>query len=203
MIAQTPWVFLVWTAVITGAAWVAVNHLKSNQISDLTGRLALRDDEISDYRRKLSGASPDEAKARIDGLESRIDQLMPRRVTAGQREQIRAALSGLIGHVSIGSDMACADAPAVAAALAGAFTAAGWSVQNHGFMGLANPPLSGLGVRVPNPNNLTGSQASIVAALRAADLVVEIQPGGQQNTFHQPGAPVPDAEIVITPRVLD
>lgn len=40
-------------------------------------RLALRDDEIAAYRRKLDGASPDEAARKIAALEKRLDSLTP------------------------------------------------------------------------------------------------------------------------------
>lgn len=40
-------------------------------------RLAHRDDEIAAYRRKLDGASPDEAAQKIASLEKRLDNLTP------------------------------------------------------------------------------------------------------------------------------
>lgn len=40
-------------------------------------RLAFRDDEISAYRRKLDGASPDEAAQRFADMEKRLDELRP------------------------------------------------------------------------------------------------------------------------------
>jgi hypothetical protein len=40
-------------------------------------RLSHRDDEIAAYRRKLDGASPDEAAQKIDALERRLDSLTP------------------------------------------------------------------------------------------------------------------------------
>lgn len=202
MIQQAPWIFGLWTMVIIGAVWAVVSHLKGNQLESLEARLHLRDDEISDYKRKLSGASPDEAKARIDGLEERLNQLMPRRITADQREKIRAALNGSTGYVSINTDMACSDAPPFAAGLSGAFVAAGWQVRNPSFMGLSNPPLSGMGVRVEDPNKLSYSQGIVVAALRTAGLAFEIQRGGMRMP-QLPDEPTLDVEIVITPRVLD
>jgi hypothetical protein len=202
IVVQAPWSFVGWTAVVAGAVWAVANHLKANRIESLEGRLKLRDDEINDYKRKLSGATPDEAKARIDGLETRLNQLMPRRVTAEQREHIRAALVDRPGSAEIGSDMACADAPAFSAGLIAAFQAAGWRVSNPSFMGLAGPPMSGLGLRVADAANLSSHERAVASALRGVGLSVDVQPGKAARHAHdqRPGA---DIELVVTPRVLD
>lgn len=202
VIAQAPWAFVAWTIFIAGVVWVVVNHLKENRIEALEGRLKLRDDEITDYKRKLSGATPDEAKARIDSLEGRLNQLSPRRVTAEQREQIRTALVSIPGNAVIGSDMACADAPAFAAGLIAAFQAAGWGVSNPSFMGLSGPPMSGLGLRVADPANLSPKEAAIASTLRGVGLSVDVQPGKSVHQMHDQ-MPLADIELVITPRVLD
>jgi hypothetical protein len=202
VIAQAPWAFAVWTVVIAGVVWAVINHLKANRIEALEGRLKLRDDEISDYKRKLSGATPDEAKARIDSLEGRLNQLMPRRVTAEQREQIRAALVSIPGNAQIGSDMACADAPAFAAGLIAAFQSAGWEISNPSFMRLSGPPMSGLGLRVTDPANLSQKENAVASTLRGAGLSVDIQPGKSARHVHDQ-RPAADIELVITPRVLD
>lgn len=202
VIAQAPWVFVILTTLVFGVAWAVINHLKANRIETLEARLKLRDDEISDYKRKLSGATPDEAKARIDSLEGRLNQLMPRRITAEQREQICAALSSAPGNAEIGSDMACADAPAVSAGLTSAFQAAGWEVSRPSFMGLAVPPMSGLGLRVADPANLSEKESAVIKALRIAGLSVDVQPGKSIRHMHDQ-RPSADIELVITPRILD
>lgn len=62
VIAQAPWAFLVWTAVIAGALWAVLSYLKSDQIAALEARIKLRDDKISDLERieRSSSATADE-----------------------------------------------------------------------------------------------------------------------------------------------
>tara|TARA_A100001391_G_scaffold193140_1_gene168030 strand:+ start:299 stop:784 length:486 start_codon:yes stop_codon:yes gene_type:complete len=161
----------------------------------------LRDDEILDYRRQLDGASPDEAKARIELLEAKIEELMPRRILADQRTKIQTALAGTKCSISIGSDMACADAPALNSGISAAFRNAGWQVQNPSFMGLSNAPLSGIGVRCLDPTNPTDCETAVINALRAADIKFDVQTGRDRSPHE--GMPKIDVEIVITPRVCD
>ena len=78
VIAQAPWAFVIVTAVITATLWIVINFFKAVQFEALEARLKLRDDEIGDYKRKLAGASPDEAKARMEALEKAINALQPK-----------------------------------------------------------------------------------------------------------------------------
>jgi hypothetical protein len=75
VIAQAPWAFLVVTVLLAGTIWLVVKALKAEQVGSLEARLKLRDDEIADYKRKLDGASPQQAHDRIEALERRIGQL--------------------------------------------------------------------------------------------------------------------------------
>lgn len=202
VIVQAPWAFAIWTVVVGGVVWAAINHLKQNSIENLEGRLKLRDDEINDYKRKLSGATPEEAKARIDSLEARLNLLMPRSVSAKQRETIREALASETGIAQIGTDGACADAPAFGSSLSAAFKSAGWTVINPFFMGLSNPPLSGLGLRVADPSALSRKENLVVSIFRNVGLSVDVQPRYELGNIGDM-RPTPDIEIVITPRVLD
>src|SRR5665213_3041205 len=47
-------------------------------------RLRHKDDRLKEYDDKLKGASPDEARARLDALEAQVRALGPRRLTAEQ-----------------------------------------------------------------------------------------------------------------------
>ncbi|MQT12114.1 hypothetical protein [Segnochrobactrum spirostomi] len=181
--------------------WLAVRREYSTRLNNTESKLELSNARIADYERKLSGASPDEASARIENLEAQLEKLMPRRVTAEQREKIRIALNGTSGNISIGSDMACADAPAFSAGLTSAFRNAGWHVENPSFMGLSNPPTSGVGVRCADPGNPSDLEAATIKALHAGGVHFDVQPG--RDISRHTAIPATDAQIVITPRVLD
>ncbi|UYW33604.1 hypothetical protein [Methylorubrum extorquens] len=74
-IRQAPLPFLAAIIVVFLAAWKGARHLYDNQIKALEARLKLKEDEAGDYKRKLEGASPDEAKERLEALQHRVQQL--------------------------------------------------------------------------------------------------------------------------------
>jgi len=195
VIAQAPWSFLVCLIVVGGVIFAVLRTLKAQEISDLKSRLTLRNDEIADYRRKLDGASPDEARARLDELAAQVAQLQPRRLNAEQREIVRAAVAGHALGVSIAADMAATDARGLVADLSAAFQNAGWMVSNPMVGGLANPPPSGIAVTVADPDNLTSSQAGFVRALRQIGADFDLRKG---VTREFPGRPIDTIEILIT-----
>jgi hypothetical protein len=195
MIAQAPLSFLICVAAVGGVVFLILRGLKAQEIADLNSRLTLKNDEISEYRRKLDGASPDEAKARLDDLEARIALLQPRRFGSEQRERIRAAVSGHGLSVSVAADMAAADARGLVADLSAAFQGAGWIVSNPMVGGPGNPPPSGLGVNVGDPDNLTQAQASFVAALREIGADFDLRRSAVQAF---PGRHADELEILVT-----
>jgi hypothetical protein len=70
-------------------------------------RLALRDDAINDYKRKLDGATPDEAAQRIAVLEDKVRTLEhnPRLLTQEQLDRMAAVLKrNAVGKISIMRD---------------------------------------------------------------------------------------------------
>src|SRR5277367_2788730 len=75
-------IFLAVLAVLAGAIWWGLGWKYENTIANKDGIIAKRDSQISllaaqrdDYRDKLNGASPDEAKQRVGTLEKRITEL--------------------------------------------------------------------------------------------------------------------------------
>lgn len=195
VIAAAPWSFLICLFVVAGVIFLVLRALKAQEIADLNSRLTLRNDEITDYRRKLDGKSPDEAKARLDELEARVAQLQPRRFDAAQRELIRAAVAGHAASVSIAADMAAADARGLVADLSAAFHSAGWEVSNPMVGGPGNPPPSGFGVNVVDPENLTAVQMAFVNTLRVLGADFDLRRGVMGG---MPGRPADAIEILIT-----
>jgi len=206
VILQAPATFSVALVLCVGVIWAAFSWAylsrfegQSSTLSSLEGRLKLKDDQISDYKDKLSGATPLEAKKRIEALELQVTALSPRRLTTEQKAQISNSLAGAAGSINIGSDMAVADAKPLAADLASAFQAAGWRVNLPMFMGLSDPPASGLGLRIANPSQPSQVDKRVQAALRAANLVFDVETGRLSKIQPYPGMPPePDIEIEIT-----
>lgn len=170
VIAQAPLAFAIWTLALIGIIWVIVAHLKSNQIEALDGRLKLRDDEISDYKRKLSGASPDEAKARIEALELAVSHLTPKRLADDQLRTIVANARIAPGAVSVTYDMAYAAGQVMAGQLQRALAEAGWQVTGGMVGGPGFVPPEGLAISLSAEAERTPAERALLRAFEVAGL---------------------------------
>lgn len=170
LISQAPWAFGAVTLIIIVVVSFVVNRLKAEQIASLEGRLKLRDDEIADYKRKLSGATPDEAKNRIEVLEREVASLRPRVLSNDQIDAIANEAQIAPGNVSIIYDMAYPDGPRIAQQLISAFKRAGWGASNGIVGGPGHMPDEGLTVHLHSIAERTASEHALIKALRAADL---------------------------------
>ena len=71
VIANAPAAFLAALLVLSGAMWWAISWRYSGVIENKDGIIAL-------YKERLNGASPDQAKAKIEGLETQVSMLRNR-----------------------------------------------------------------------------------------------------------------------------
>lgn len=159
-------------------AYLAARWRFSGKIEHLEERIRLREDRIADYEEKLKGASPEEAKARLDSLESAVTALRPRRLTEEQRRTLAAHVRNRRGRIEIAQDMAVADARLLTADLVSAFREAGWEVRSPSVLGPAAQPITGLGLSISK--DAPELQQTVAEALRAAgiqfDAVSEMPP---------------------------
>jgi len=205
-ILQAPATFAIAVVLIAGVMWGIFSWGYSSRIEDFQSRLALRDDQISDYKTKLNGATPDEAKRRLDALELQVKALSPRRLTEEQKGEIIQSLRGVSGVIEIAQDMGAPDAKAYTGDLALAFQAAGWSVGLTAVLGQGNPPPTGVGLRVANPVAMQPIELAAKNALSAAGIAFDVQ---QQNRPPRPilpsgvsvMPPQPDVGLLITTKL--
>ena len=74
--------FFVILVLMVGAVWVAFSWAYSGVLASKNGQIELQDRQLADYRDKLKGATPEEAKAKIDALEDKV------RNTIGDRWEV-------------------------------------------------------------------------------------------------------------------
>jgi hypothetical protein len=147
------------------------------------GETTLLRQQISEYRDKLGGASPDEAKTALDTLTDEVTalqaQLKPRRVTAYQREIIADRLKASTGvqyTLAIIHEGGCWDCPQYAADFDGIFRSIpGWLVSNRVIMGLTQRPPHGLAVVVADPLHPSPQESVLLQALQAAGIALDLQ----------------------------
>lgn len=193
-VLQAPLAFVVCVTVAGFIIYRIVGSLKAQEIGDLTSRLNLRVDEVSDYKRKLEGKTPDEAKAALDDLHNRLAKLEPVTISDPQATALAAAAKASPGEVIIVLDLNAARMKTMQTRLSGAFTAAGWRVSSPGALGLTPQPAAVV-VRIPDPRVMTASQHAACDALKAAGLEFHLAGGPpeiQQPDFQS------DIEIILS-----
>ena len=202
MILQAPGTFLTASVIAAGLIWAAMTWSYSSQISNLQSRLSLRDDQILDYKSKLDGATPAEARKRLDDLERQVRALSPRRLTPQQKDKIAKALVGVSGTIEIAQDMAVADVKAYTGDFALVFKSAGWTVYLPSVMGVGNPPPTGIGLMVANTASLTAAETAVKRALESAEIGFDIQTENRHTSPSFPGMRLePDAKLLLTTKL--
>lgn len=210
VITQAPLAFTLSLAVLAIMIWRAVAWRYAGTIDSLEGRNKLQADQIADYKGKLSGASPDEAKRRLDALELMVKALSPRRLDDTQKAKIVAALGNSKGVIDIVQDLAAADAKVLAGDLGLTFQSSGWGVSLSMVMGLTNSPRSGIGLQVLNPSALRPIEMTVARALEAAGVSFDVQTGLRRSPPRPsvpegfptiPQEPDPDVGLLISTRL--
>jgi hypothetical protein len=71
--------FFVIIVLMVGAVWIVVNWSYSGVLASKNGQIELQDRQLADYKQKLDGATPEQARAKIDALENTINLTIGRR----------------------------------------------------------------------------------------------------------------------------
>jgi hypothetical protein len=186
-IAHAPVAFIAAILILGTAAWWALDWRYSGIIANRDAELSSAKVQRDDYKDKLQGATPDQAKARIDALEARLANVEPRRLNNEQRTKLIEKLRlppNISYKIAIGAK-ASGDSLQYQADIVGSFAAAGnWIVNEYQAMGIGSRPPSGFVVRFGDLNNPPPEAAIVVGALRAAAIQFDIQ------SFKSPNAPV-------------
>jgi hypothetical protein len=196
ILTNAPVPFFMSLAVIAMVIWLALAWGYGRELS-------LLKQQVADYKDKLSGATPDQAKARIDELERKLTvlerQVIGRRLTPEQRQIIEnriRAPSGDSFSISIVHEGGCVDCPNYGADFERVLRAAGWIVRNGMIMGPGYRSRPGLAMGVADIQKLAPEQIILKDAFQAAGVDFEL--------FKAPRGPMgPATELIITARAPD
>ena len=101
-IASAPILVGAGIVLLTALIWELVHWSYQGLLSGKDAHIVPLDRRLADYRDHLNGASPEEARRRIDALEVEVKtlhiRLTPRRLTGAQRSPYRTALAGHQAH---------------------------------------------------------------------------------------------------------
>lgn len=178
VISQAPWVFVGLIVLFGGGGLLFGRFWQSGVVTNLESRIALRDDRIAEYDRKLGGATPDEASAKIGELERRLNELThdPRLFKAEQLAQMATALKNYAaGEIQISRDLDSMQCVKVHAQLIKFFKDQRWKVTSGTVFGITNPPAGGIVLLTRDANSPSADEGSIVAALNAANVKFELR----------------------------
>lgn len=210
-ISQAPFTFATGAILISGLAFLILRAFFEGRISTLEGRISLKDDQLADYKNKLSGATPDEAKQRLEKLEQQVVALSPRRLNDDNVRKLVSVLSESPATIEISQDMAAADARALAGDFIITFQRANWRISAPMVMGIGNPPPTGIALQVQNVRDLRPSELLVKRALENAGIDFDLQPNLHRPPTRPPMpeglAPIPeeigpDVGILVTTRLI-
>ncbi|WP_156332625.1 hypothetical protein [Rhodopseudomonas sp. AAP120] len=181
---------------LTVVGTFGIAHLfYSERIETVKDRAELAQRQRDDYKEKLSGATPDEARARLDRLEATVASMMPRKLSPDQTRAMSGAIGNVAGTILITNDMASADATGYAAHLSNFFKSVGWKVSNGAFLGSSFHPKTGLSLSLKDPSNPSPAEAGVLRALAAAGIAFDAK---SSPPMAPPNGGPPDVEIAIT-----
>ena len=131
MISQAPISFLLVASTIFALCYFHIRHQFSEHIESFDSRLKLRDDQIADYKEKLHGATPNEAKSRIEALEKAVADAAPRRLGQNKCHELSEHLKGSSGSIHWRASTFSPDSYGYMRDFLELFSSLGWKVS-HG-----------------------------------------------------------------------
>lgn len=204
MAAPIPFIVIMMPFVI--AIWWFVNAQYSARLDSSTARLemksellSLREAKLADYKEKLDGASPDAAKARIDALDRRLQDIeenqaiAPRRLNRREMSEFASIVSKHRGSkVFIDVDATSIDAIHLQKDIDACFASAGWNVSGVHSYGRTDYAKCGTAVLVADTQRLTDQQKVICDALDAVGIAYELRGPPFKIEPHTDGGSVAD-----------
>ena len=175
VIMKSPIPFLLSLTVITILIWRVLAWRYAVIIDGYEARNKLQADQIADYKAKLSGASPDEAKARLDALETMVAELSSRLLSEEQSRKVTSILSADPGRAYITLAVTAANARLFHAALEKCFSEAKYEISTWMAMSTKITPNNDVCLKVPDVDRLTSRQRLVLTALRSVDIEVAVE----------------------------
>jgi hypothetical protein len=167
--------------------WAALHWSYRAALSNKDSRITFLERRVAEYRDRLGGATPDEARKRIDALEAELKalrvRLQPRHLTSVQRQAIvdrsRLPAGAQPAALLIAHEAPCSDCRAFAEELSGALGERNnWTVTATAWEPSADRPRTGLGIKVEQPLRPPPEAVRLQAALRSAGLPFDMVGGG-------------------------
>ena len=162
--------FFVILVLMVGAVWAAFNWSYGGVLASKNGQIELQDRQLADYKQKLDGATPEQARAKIEALEHTINLTIGRRWEPLTKTEIATLAANLTAVQKIRVQIMYENALGkdLAQSFYDAFKQAGWDGATLG-------PGSGLGYGVTTGQGSISAVALKDAIEKSSKLKVEAQ----------------------------
>ena len=203
VIAGAPASFVLAGLGVGALVWIGLSWAKNSIIDNLNGQIQLQDRQIADYKEKLNGATPSEAKARIDSLEARLCRIEPRRLSAEQRNIIASFVtvpSGVNYVISAQSDMACRDCRQYLENFQDILRNAHWNIEQISLSNATAASPKGIAILTPDTGHPLPEASALTTALVAAKIDFDLKTGSYPAR-DQSGKMTSVAAILVTSKV--
>lgn len=178
MISGAPWSFSAAVLLIGTAIWFFVNLVDQGAFHAKDATIETLKAQIDTYKEKLNGASPEEAKAKIDDLERRLARIEPRTLSTEQRTTISKIIGAMAQgnySLSIQTDMSCADCGQYAADFQAILVDAHWTIEMPKVLGASAASPKGIAILTPDPSNPLPEASGLIRALTAANIPFDLK----------------------------
>lgn len=204
LISAAPIPFSLVTIAIVGIVWVVVNWSYNAVLSSKNSQIELLERQVADYKDKLSGATPNEAKARIDSLETRLSRIEPRRLLVEQRNIITSYVTvpyGVNYMISVQSEMACGDCRQYLDDFQDILYNAHWNIERISLSNATAASPKGIAILTPDIDHPLPEASVLTTALKAAKIDFDLKTGlyPARDKF---GKTTSAAVILITQKVV-
>ena len=180
VIAGAPASFVLAVLAVGALMWAGISWAKNAIIDQLNGQIQLQDRQLADYKEKLNGATPSEAKARIDSLESRLARLEPRRLSIEQRNIIASYVTvppGVNYMISTQLEMACGDCRKYLEDFQDILHNAHWNIVPISLSNATAASPKGIAILTPDTDHPLPEASALMTALTAAKIDFDLKTG--------------------------
>jgi hypothetical protein len=178
-LASAPIVFGAILVLLVALIWGFVHWSYRGLLSGKDAQIASLERRLDDYRNSVDGASPEEARRRMESLETELStlriRLTQRRLTPAQRQAIsdrsRRPAGTASRNITITAQEDCGDCKSFAAEIAEALAIAeNWTPSRQDVTNPKERPRSGLAIRVAEPTRPPMEAVVLQQALQSAGL---------------------------------
>lgn len=189
VIVANPVTFILFGLIVFGVSFAFGRGSVATQVANKQSELDLANARVGDYERKLSGASPDEALAKIQELKEQIATLASYGLSKGAESRLRDAIAGHPAKIAINRTLEASDADRLYRQVISAFKGAGWDVAHSGTVWSLSGKQPDSGVTLLTWSSVPADLIARVSfALNVAGLDVDVRhdlPASQDMGFPQ------------------